>query len=98
MNEKPKTITMAEQDATETFSQGMRQLMAILWPDEALTTDESMVWDFLEHFGPKERCEAHNSQVLAALTKACGREVKAGSLLWEIARDIEALQATPTQH
>lgn len=98
MNESPKPVVMAEQDATETFARGMAQVMAILWPDEALTTDESMVWDFLEHFGPKERCEAHNSQVLAALAKACGREVKAGSFLWEIARDIEALQAKPTQH
>lgn len=93
-----KPIIIAEQDAIDSFPNGVARILDVLGHPEALVTDLSQVFDFLSHFGDEADNQRENAEMLAKLSELAGREVRKNSYLWEIARDIEQQARAPSIH
>ena len=81
-------IELAAQDAIEAFAPEVERVLDTLGFPGSLVTDESQVWDFLDHFGSLEEKEVSTKETLANLSELVARPVTSHDLLWEIARDL----------
>lgn len=89
-------ITLAEQDGVDTFEKEVSQLLGALGHPEAMVTDESQIRDFLVWGVPSD--DPDNMEKLAAVSALMGRPVQRQDVLWELGRELRALQTTSTVH
>lgn len=90
MDNKP-SITIAPQDAIETFEPQVDLLLGAMGFAQALVTDESRVADFMsKHRGVEEnpRALARNEKIRDRLSGLMGREVQDSEYLWRLAHEI----------
>lgn len=79
-------IEIADQDKVDFFEKQIDIVLKALGHPEALVTDESMVTDFMSHFGSFQ--DASNLPKMQALEFLMGRTVKYNEYIWQLANEL----------
>lgn len=83
-----KKIELASTSGIDKYEKEISVILKILGHPESLVTDESIVWDFLSHFGDKKENEKYNKKMVSKISGRLGIEIKPNDLLINIAKKI----------